>query len=199
MSESKDVRTRNWTFIVYPESAPKNWRDIIDQLHVPWIESPLHDKDVNPDGEVKKPHWHVMVLFSGKKSYSQVKELTARLFSPNPQKVSNAKGMVRYFVHMDNPEKYQYEKADMVGHSGADFKKYLSVTGTEKLKVLAEIQDWIDASDCFEFSELAEYARREHFDDWYEVIALQSTVFLNAYLRSKRNSYNQNRNSKGEK
>jgi len=107
--------------------------------------------------------------------------------------------MVRYFVHMDNPEKYQYEKADMVGHSGADFKKYLSVTGTEKLKVLAEIQDWIDASDCFEFSELAEYARREHFDDWYEVIALQSTVFLNAYLRSKRNSYNQNRNSKGEK
>src|SRR5699024_11179639 len=57
--KDKDERTRNWTFVVYPESAPEDWREIIDDLHVPWIESPLHDKDVNPDGEIKKPHWHV--------------------------------------------------------------------------------------------------------------------------------------------
>ncbi|MDF9661329.1 Rep family protein, partial [Bacillus cereus] len=47
-SNSKDERTRNWTFIVYPESTPENWREIINDLHTPWIESPLHDKDVNP-------------------------------------------------------------------------------------------------------------------------------------------------------
>ncbi|HDT7711324.1 TPA: replication protein, partial [Enterococcus faecium] len=51
--KTKDERTRNWTFVVYPESAPENWREFLDELHVPWVESPLHDKDVNPDGELK--------------------------------------------------------------------------------------------------------------------------------------------------
>ena len=41
-------------FIVYPESAPSNWRDTLNKTHLRWIESPLHDKDVNADGEVKK-------------------------------------------------------------------------------------------------------------------------------------------------
>ena len=40
VSKRKDERVRNWTFIVYPESAPDKWRDILDDMHVPWIESP---------------------------------------------------------------------------------------------------------------------------------------------------------------
>ncbi|MDU7039740.1 MAG: Rep family protein, partial [Lactococcus lactis] len=66
MAKKKDTRTRNWTFFVYPESAPSNWREILDSYHVPWIESPLHDKDVNSDGEIKKAHWHVLLMFSSK-------------------------------------------------------------------------------------------------------------------------------------
>jgi hypothetical protein len=41
-------RGRNWGIIVYPESAPKDWLDIIRME--PVAVSPLHDKDVNPDG-----------------------------------------------------------------------------------------------------------------------------------------------------
>ena len=61
-------RTRNWVVIVYPESAPENWRSHLDDLHLEWIESPLHEFDVNADGEVKKAHWHVLLLFGGVKS-----------------------------------------------------------------------------------------------------------------------------------
>lgn len=66
MEKSKDQRARMWTFVVYPESAPENWRDILSDYHIPWVESPLHDKDVNPDGEVKKAHWHIILFFDGK-------------------------------------------------------------------------------------------------------------------------------------
>ena len=52
--ENKNVKGRDWTFIVYPESAPKAWREILDDTHLRWVESPLHDRDVNPDGEIKK-------------------------------------------------------------------------------------------------------------------------------------------------
>lgn len=49
-----DGRTRNWCAVVYPDSAPENWRDILDGQHICWVESPLHDQDVNPGtGEVK--------------------------------------------------------------------------------------------------------------------------------------------------
>ena len=51
---AKETRTRSWTFLVYPESAPDNWRDYLDEEHLEWVESPLHEFDVNPTGEVKK-------------------------------------------------------------------------------------------------------------------------------------------------
>jgi hypothetical protein len=38
-------RSTDWTFIVYPDSAPVDWRDIIDSEHISWNESPLHDSD----------------------------------------------------------------------------------------------------------------------------------------------------------
>ena len=94
----KDVRARTWTFILYPESAPENWRDILDGYHIPWVESPLHDNDVNPDGTAKKAHRHVILLFDGKKSFEQVKDITDALNAPTPQKTANTKGLVRYLT-----------------------------------------------------------------------------------------------------
>ena len=41
------TRAKDWTFIVYPESAPSDWRSILaDKLQVKAIISPLHDKDI---------------------------------------------------------------------------------------------------------------------------------------------------------
>ena len=64
---SPDVRARAWTFIVYPESAPENWRDVLDGFHLQWACSPIHDRDVNATGEPKKAHWHILLSFGGKK------------------------------------------------------------------------------------------------------------------------------------
>lgn len=191
VNKNKDERVRNWTFIVYPESAPDNWISILDDLRTPWVCSPLHDKDVNPDGELKKAHWHVAFFFSSKKSEKQITEYADSVSGAKPQKIENAKGMIRYFIHLDNPEKYQYDRNDMTVHYGADISKYLSNTGGDKLKMLAEMQEWIDEVECLEFADLADYARRERFDDWYEIIVNQSTVFLNAYIRSRRHGKGQ--------
>ena len=50
----KEQRKRNWVFVVYPDSAPENWVEKLREMRVPGFISPLHDKDVNPDGEPKK-------------------------------------------------------------------------------------------------------------------------------------------------
>ena len=63
---SKDGRARAWTFIVYPDSAPTNWRDILDSKCIPWVESPLHDPDPDaPPEEARKKHYHVSLEFEG--------------------------------------------------------------------------------------------------------------------------------------
>lgn len=182
----KDVRTRNWTFVVYPESAPSNWREIIDDLHVPWVESPLHDKDTNPDGVLKKEHWHVMIMFSGNKSYSQVKELTSKIKAPNPQKVSDAKGMIRYFVHMDNPEKYQYDKNKIIAHAGADIGNYLASTTLERYELIKEMIDFVNQNNIIELKDLIDYAVVERFDDWFPLLCDNSAYIVDSYIRSNR-------------
>ena len=46
VSSQDDQRSTTWTFLVYPDSAPNDWIDILKGLHVPFILSPLHDKDI---------------------------------------------------------------------------------------------------------------------------------------------------------
>jgi len=141
--KNKIVKGRDWTFIVYPESAPENWREILNDTHLRWIESPLHDKDVNADGEVKKPHWHILLSYDGPVGFSAIKKITDELNCPIPQKISSGKGLVRYMIHMDNPEKYQYLKSDIIGYNGADVESYFELTATNKLMIMKDIVRYI--------------------------------------------------------
>ena len=45
----KDKRSNKWAFLIYQESAPKNYLDILEEMHIPFILSPWHDKDVNKE------------------------------------------------------------------------------------------------------------------------------------------------------
>ena len=60
----KDKRSNKWAFLIYQESAPKNYLDVLEEMHIPFVLSPWHDKDVNKEtGGFKKAHKHG-VLFS---------------------------------------------------------------------------------------------------------------------------------------
>ncbi len=186
MAKKEDTRTRNWTFFVYPESAPENWREILNELHVPWIESPLHDKDTTANGELKKAHWHVLLMFSSKKSYQQILEITGMLNSPNPQKCTNTKGMVRYFAHMDDPDKFQYNKGDIKGYGGADPLSYLSVTSGERYKLIKEMISYVKENEVDEIQDLIDYAMENRFDDWFPLLCDNSAFIMNNYIKSIR-------------
>lgn len=105
-----EQRGRNWWFVAYPDSLKADWRESLDAQGLVWIESPLHDKDVTPEGETKKAHYHIMVLFSGNKSLKQIQEISdglsgVKLDIPN-NRVKEVRATVRYMVHADQPDKY---------------------------------------------------------------------------------------------
>lgn len=180
----KDDRVRTWTFIVYPESAPENWRELLDEYHIPWVESPLHDKDINPDGSVKKAHWHVILLFDGKKSYEQVKELTDTINAPIPQKTANTKGLVRYLIHMDNPEKYQYKRDEIVCHCGADIDEYFALSVSSRRAVLWEIIDFIQDSRVENFSDFIGFCLETENREWFDIAMNHNTLAINKVIDS---------------
>ncbi len=100
----KDKRSNKWAFLIYKESVPSNYLDILESLHIPFILSPWHDQDINiKTGELKKSHKHGALFFDSLKSYSQVSELlTEKLNAPaHVEVVMSPKGMYDYFVHAE--------------------------------------------------------------------------------------------------
>lgn len=184
--QRKDDRTRVWTFVCYPESVREGWRDALDELHIAWAESPLHDKDTNADGSAKKPHWHVLLVFDGKKSYEQVSEITDSIGATIPQRCASAKGLVRYMAHLDNPDKAQYSTADIIGHGGLDVAEYLRPTSATRYEMIREMMDYIAANDIIEMEDLLLYAAHERYDDWFPLLCDSCAYVIGAMLKSRR-------------
>jgi hypothetical protein len=182
----KGQRTRNWTFIVYPDSAPEEWRTILDKECVPWIESPLHDADENADGEQKKPHWHVMLVYESIKAFNQVHDVSSSINATIPQKVASPKGLVRYMIHMDNPEKNQYNRDLIVGHCGADVESYFAMTASTRYMLIGEMQDWVYENRVTELFILRNHAKHNR-QDWFQLLCDNSNSVMDSYIRSIRN------------
>lgn len=182
----KETRTRNWTIVLYEDSSPDNWRDILDDMHIEWIESPLHDKDINADGEVKKIHRHILLLFGGVKTYNQVKELIEPLKCPIPQRCHNAKAMVRYMAHLDNPDKAQYNINDIIGHGGVDVAELLRPSSSERYTLLDEMMQFIKENEIVEFQDIVDYARTFKRDEWFPLLCDNSTIVISNYIKSCR-------------
>lgn len=180
----KNGQSRYWTFLVYEDSAPEDWRSILDEFHAPWVESPYHDKDINPDGESKKPHWHIMMYFEGKKSYEQMLHIVDMLNSPMPMPVLSPTGLIRYFIHLDNPEKFQYSMLDIVPHQGMDITKYFLPTETQHLAYLHQMFDFIREQDIRYFSQLVDYALNYKPDTWFVTLTQRYSIFFSKYFSS---------------
>lgn len=172
---------------MYPESLPDNWEELLRDLKTDIIISPLHDLDVNPDGERKKPHYHVILKFSSNKSYTQVTELLKPFNCPSPEKVASMKGQVRYFIHADNPEKAQYRQQDIKIIGSVDLAQYFKLTEDDRHSHIADMIDFIDEQGVTEFNQLLRYARRERRDDWFPLLCDNSAYVIDKYICSVRN------------
>ena len=183
---SKNVKKRNWAFVLYPESAPENWRDLLQQTGIQAAISPLHDKDVNPDGEVKKSHYHVIITYNNTTTYNAVKDLTDSLNCPIPQPLEQVRGYYRYLTHKDNPEKYQYDEKDITTINGFDILDYVELTTTEINKIKIEIQQIIRDNQILEYADLMDLLLDNDMKNYWDV-ASNHTYFFDKYIASCRN------------
>ena len=161
-----------WWTIVYPESAPEDWREKLRQkcLMCGWqvAISPLHDKDVwthdSPKtvidgleyaagaryraGDVKKSHWHVIIKLPIKVKYMAFATVIQDLLHcPYPQRVGSLKGAYDYLVHAGQPDKYQYEISEIERMGGF----CVEPTVRERAYMLGELLDRIHREEIYDF------------------------------------------------
>lgn len=180
-----NTKKRNWAFVLYPESAPEDW---VEQLQLTGLQcaiSPLHDRDVDPTGTPKKPHYHVILAYSGPTSYNVVKRLTDSLNQPIPQPLEQIRGYYRYLTHKDNPDKAQYDEADISTINGFCITDYVPLTASEVDQIKSDLTDLIDEQGMTNYAQFVRYVKHNCDANAFNV-ASNNTIFFNTYLRAAR-------------
>lgn len=155
------IRSRLWCLLLYPE----------DETHIEALEAIrkefnyvaiLHDKDVwtevdeevNPEhkaGELKKPHYHIIVKFTQARWNTA---LAADLgIAPNYlEQCRNFDSAALYLVHDGLEEKYQYDSTSLEGTLVPAVMKLLAAKD-ENSRVL-ELMKLIQSMGYIDYSEL---------------------------------------------
>lgn len=176
-------RYRNFATVVYPESAPEDWIFRLGELVIPCFISPLHDQDVNPGGEPKKPHYHVMLMFDSQKTQEQAQAVIDQIGGVGCEIVQSMRGYARYLCHLDNPEKHQYSVDDVIAYAGADYVGTIGLA-IDRYKAIGEMIDFCEDHGVVSYAQLLSWCRVNRFD-WFRVLCDNGTFVIREYLKSK--------------
>ena len=181
-----EIKKRNWTFILYDDSASSDWEEFLNSTGVPYIYA-YHDLDINPDGSPKEPHYHVMICFDGPVTYNTIKEYASRVGAKNDivYPVGSVRGMVRYYCHKDNPEKHQYSEDILQCRNGFDPKDYFALTVSQIKAFKRKVIEFIIDNDITEYADLIDSLMFSDHVDMFD-IASQNTFFFTQYIKSRR-------------
>lgn len=179
----KSDRARVFSTVFYPDSMPDNFEELVVELHIPFLLSPLHDRDISANGEPKKPHYHGVLIFGSLKTPEQVRALIEPLGAVGLEVVADTRAYCRYLCHLDNPEKAQYLTDQVKCFSGADYPALIQ-SGSDKYKAIAEMQDFVEDNDIISYRQLCIYSR-ENRDDWWRALCDNSSMVMLEYIKSR--------------
>lgn len=182
---------RNWQMLLYPESGADNWKEFLRESGVSWIASPIHDKDLTPEGELKKPHIHIIIVYEGKKKYQDIKEEIADPIGAvfpdldNQVVVKDLRTAINYLTHDGFEDKALYKESEISKSSSFDIDRFTQISENQQDQYLYDIIDYIEQKDITEIRHLILFARYNQ-EDWFRIIK-HKTIFLNHYITSRRN------------
>lgn len=187
-----ELRNKYWSTIIYPEENKTDWRAELEDLKIQVAISPLHDKDLyekdsetHKKGEVKKPHYHLVLIFGSLKSVKQVKEITDKLGAVGQESVLSIKQILRYLAHLDNPQKAQYDPAEIQTLGGLNLEDYL-LDQEEKINSdVSKVCNMIFEYGLSEFCELVDCALSAK-PELFTTIR-KNAYFFSQYIKSKQN------------
>lgn len=181
-----NIKSRTYTGVFYPDDSVAPLVPLIvhmKQLHLPGIISPIH----SADDEAGKPHVHFMVDYPNAVRLDNVlSDYGAMAANGYMEPVRCRKAMMRYFLHLDDPDKEQgLDPDDVLTVCGAIFDPTPDLTAEDVLRILIEMQDYCDDHGIVEYSDLCRMVRASEKYDWFRIVT-SHTIHFTAYFRSLR-------------
>lgn len=134
----------------------------------------LHDKDINENGETKKPHYHIIVKFDTPRKISTcLKRFDIEYLEP----VGNELAYLKYMTHENEDDKYKYDKSELILTSY--FEKILFKNSQQSLVDVLEIAR---NSNICNFRDFFLFLNSEYpflIDE-----CINKAYFINLYLKS---------------
>lgn len=158
-----EKKTDRFGGTLYPDATNYDCECVLQSLDVHFEEWAyiLHDMDVDPDtGELKKPHYH---WIGKQKSAGLVSTVANKLQIPEHdiEMIKSWKGSVRYLIHIDYSEKYQYQRENVTANFDLSrFFKDMNMNakaariGTEilehRITSMTGLYQWCIAHNCYD-------------------------------------------------
>lgn len=158
MANSK--QGRNFQGVVYPDAENYSCDSVLAVLGDVFTDFAyiLHDQDLDTEGKLKKPHYHWL----GKRATPvSISVISKQLGVPDNavEFCRSYRTFLRYLVHLDHPDKYQYPVEAVQGV----FNRRLLLGDTEQAFIVAAVKAMQD-ENIRTVQALAAYACRN--DSW---------------------------------
>ena len=161
MTSNKQARI--FTGVLYPDSKSYDCQVMLGVLSDVFFEFAyvLHDQDVDAKGNFKKPHLHWLGRLENPTTIGGI-SLRTTLPAHDIEAGKSFKALVRYLVHLDDPDKVQYPVSAVTANF--PLEKYMKgkETDAEKASKLLQfilethctsmivLMDWAIKNDCWD-------------------------------------------------
>lgn len=152
----------------------------------------LHDKDFNENGEIKKEHYHVILRFSNQKTLSSLSK-KLNIGENNFYEIKSFTGQLRYLIHYDDDDKYQYDVSDLKGtlYMLSKFKQSLK-SSQDEISEVSLIYEFIDTNHITDLKLLLDYVLENNLYSSFRrnYTMFKDLLFLNGKETMSFNDYN---------
>lgn len=186
MATSTD-KFRYFGFLVYEESAPDDWQKKLKDSHGDFLISPLHQ----PDDEQKKPHRHVVYRHPAPCRLEVAAGVIPEGIAANNhlEALRQPRNYQRYLLHLDDPDKEQFEDGaaalTIINCFPVDLSRDLSAA--ELREIRRRCFDIIRGNDITEYAELIDFLMDTDDFEAHDY-ACNHTILFNGYISSRRHS-----------
>lgn len=186
MSNSK---ARYWVGILYPENMIDDWQDLIsEKLQLPFAYC-IHDKCFDKEGNHRKTHVHLMIVFNNTTTYNHALSVFKTLEKDDCvaiskcERVIGVRLMYEYLIHNTDDakkkKKHLYDITERVTGNNFDIGSYEQISLSDEEDIISAICDIIDINQFTNFYDMDKYIRKECDSEFRRVFRKHQSYFNN--------------------
>lgn len=134
------------------------------------------------EGQHKKSHVHVLLTAHGPMTAEWWEQKFEGFHEVGFwQAVNSVPSMMRYFAHMDSPEKHQYNAMEIHGFGGIDLSPLLKTSKVSNLFTLLDVMDHMMKNDVRHYNHLVRWALSTGDVDTIACVTGRASFFANYF------------------